>query len=69
MADERKERIIQNGNHALLIGMIFGALESLDKVIPTKVELVVDERDQPGNQLRLTRASGTYLVTVDVEQS
>ena len=56
-----------NGNHALLIGMIFSALRPLNEIIPTKVELLKDEDDDYQNQIRLTRESGSYLVTIEVE--
>ena len=56
-----------NGDHALLIGMIVGALGELNKIVPTEVELLTDEDGDYQNQIRLTRGSGSYLVTIDAE--
>ena len=57
-----------DGDHALLIGMVAAALGELNRIVPTKVELLADKDGDYQNQIRLTRGSGTYLVTVDIEE-
>lgn len=62
-------------NHALIIGNVAGVLhralvEFADKyndALPTKVEMLRDENGTYTNQIRVTRPSGTYLITVEKE--
>jgi hypothetical protein len=62
-------------NHALLVGNVAGVLhralvELADKfgdALPTKVEMLKDENGIYTNQIRVTRSSGSYLITIELE--
>jgi len=62
-------------NHALLIGNVTGVLhralvelaDEFGDSLPTKVEMLRDENGAYTNQIRVTRPSGTYLITVELE--
>lgn len=62
-------------NHAFLIGNVAGLLhraledfahEHRDS-IPTQVEMLRDENGICTNRIRVTRPSGTYLITIKQE--
>ena len=57
-------------NHAMLLGNVGGALVQVSERwrIPTDVRMLRDAGGNYTNQIRVTRPSGTYLITIMVEE-